>query len=264
MTRPTLDAQALTIGYGERHRTMVVANASLSVEAGEIVALLGPSGSGKSTILRALAGLEHPSSGSVSVDGALLTGPHPKVALAFQDPCLLPWLSAEKNVAFGLTFAHQDRLSRHERSVRVHDALQAVGLDAAAALRPSQLSGGMAQRVALARALARRPRVLLLDEPFSALDEITRAAMQQLLVRIVSTSQCATVLVTHDIDEALLVADRILLLGTRGRFVNTWHVNLPYPRDDFVGELGTMRMEILKSLHAAMKRPRASEQLSLT
>ncbi|MEX3856654.1 ABC transporter ATP-binding protein [Paraburkholderia sp. BR10923] len=264
MTRPTLHAQALTLGYGQPGRTEVLAGVSLSIETGEVVALLGPSGSGKSTLLRALAGLVRPSSGSVSVEGALLNGPHPKVALAFQDPCLLPWLSAGKNVGFGLTFAHQDRLTRLERAERVRSALHAVGLEYAAALRPSQLSGGMAQRVALARALARQPRVLLLDEPFSALDEVTRAAMQQLLVRLVSTLRCATALVTHDIDEALLVADRILLLGSHGRFVGTWHVNVPHPRDEFVGELGAMRIDILRSLRADMMRPRASNSYPLT
>ncbi|RQS71150.1 ABC transporter ATP-binding protein [Burkholderia sp. Bp8963] len=264
MTHPLLHAHGLTLGYGDQERSTVLADVSLEVAAGEIVALLGPSGTGKSTLLRVLAGLERPGSGSVSVNGTVLNGPHPKVALAFQDPCLLPWLSAEKNVAFGLTFAHQDRLTHDERSDRIRSALRAVGLETAATLRPWQLSGGMAQRVALARSLARQPQVLLLDEPFSALDEVTRGAMQQLLVRVVSTTRCATVLVTHDIDEALLTADRILLLGARGRFIDTWHVDLPHPRDDFVGELGMLRIDILKSLHAAMKRSHASEQPSVT
>jgi NitT/TauT family transport system ATP-binding protein len=157
---------------------------------------------------------------------------------------------------------HQPPISRHERTERVRSALHAVGLDRAGSLRPTQLSGGMAQRVALARALARKPRVLLLDEPFPALDEVTRAEMQQLVTRLVPATRCATVLVTHNIDEALLVANRIVLLGSHGTLAGTWHVDLPYPRDDYVAELGVMRIEILKALHATMKRSRIAEQLS--
>ncbi|WP_175821063.1 ATP-binding cassette domain-containing protein [Burkholderia sp. BCC0419] len=263
MTPPLLDARHLTLGYDGERRNTVLADVSLSVERGEIVALIGPSGTGKSSLLRALAGLERPQSGTVSVGGATLLGPHPRIAIAFQDPCLLPWLSTERNVAFGLAFAHQERLTRDQQRERVRSALRAVGLEAAASLRPAQLSGGMAQRAALARALARQPHALLLDEPFSALDEVTRAAMQQLLVNIVSTTRCATVLVTHDIDEALLVADRIVLLGTQGRFIDAWQVDFPHPRDAFVSELGTMRINILKALQAGMKRPHTAELQSL-
>ncbi|WP_176046402.1 ABC transporter ATP-binding protein [Burkholderia sp. BCC1644] len=264
MTPALLDARHLTLGYGETPRNIVLADVSLSVDAGEIVALIGPSGTGKSSLLRALAGLEQAQSGTVSINGATLQGPHPRIAIAFQDPCLLPWLSTESNVAFGLAFKHQERLTRDRQRERVRSALRAVGLEAAAALRPAQLSGGMAQRAALARALARQPQALLLDEPFSALDEITRAAMQRLLVSIVSSTRCATVLVTHDIDEALLVADRIVLLGTQGRLIDAWHVDFPHPRDAFVSELGTMRIDILKALQAGMKRPHATELPFLT
>lgn len=259
MTAPLLDARNLTLSYDGERRNTVLADVSLSVERGEIVALIGPSGTGKSSLLRALAGLERPQSGTVSIGGTTLQGPHPRIAIAFQDPCLLPWLSTERNVAFGLAFEHQECLTRERQRERVRSALRAVGLEAAASLRPAQLSGGMAQRAALARALARQPHTLLLDEPFSALDEVTRAAMQQLLVNIVSMTRCATVLVTHDIDEALLVADRIVLLGTQGRFIDAWHVDFPHPRDAFVSELGAMRIEILKALQAGMKCPHASE-----
>ncbi|MBR7996359.1 ABC transporter ATP-binding protein [Burkholderia cenocepacia] len=259
MTPPLLDARHLTLSYDGERRNTVLADVSLSVDRGEIVALIGPSGTGKSSLLRALAGLERPQSGTVSIDGTTLQGPHPRIAIAFQDPCLLPWLSTERNVAFGLAFEHQERLTPEQQRERVRAALHAVGLEAAASLRPAQLSGGMAQRAALARALARQPHALLLDEPFSALDEVTRAAMQQLLVNIVATTRCATVLVTHDIDEALLLADRIVLLGMQGRFINAWHVDYPHPRDAFVSELGRMRIDILKALRAGMKRPHASD-----
>ncbi len=160
-----------------------------------------------------LAGLQAPSGGDVAVDQVKLSDVHPEVAIAFQNPALLPWLTLERNVAFGLDFARQRKRSAQERQARVDAAIEEVGLTHARRLYPVELSGGMAQRAALARCLARRPKVLLLDEPFGALDEVTRAEMQTLLLRVVADYRTATVLITHDIDEALLVADRVLLLG---------------------------------------------------
>ena len=221
---------------------------------GELVSVLGPSGSGKSTLLRIVAGLQKPTSGHVIVDDAPLEGPRPDVALAFQDPCLLPWLSVEKNVAFGLGFARQPHLSRGERRARVTAALDEVGLAHARHHAPRQLSGGMAQRAALARCLARQPRTLLLDEPFGALDEVTRGDMQRLLLNVVRDKNAATVLVTHDIDEALLVSDRIVLLGNRGTLILQLAVDIPTPRDAHVEALGALRIQILQALRDAMSR----------
>jgi NitT/TauT family transport system ATP-binding protein len=187
----------------------------LQVAEGEIVALLGGSGCGKSTLLRVLAGLARPAAGSVRFDAQRLVEPHPRAALLFQRPSLLPWLRVADNVAFGLDFARQPTLDAGSREARVQAALAAVGLPQAGGLRPAQLSGGMAQRVALARGLARQPRLLLADEPFSALDAITRHDMQALLVEVVRRAGSAVLLVTHDIDEALAVADRVLLMGPR-------------------------------------------------
>jgi NitT/TauT family transport system ATP-binding protein len=252
-----LTLRNIGLSYGD---SAILRGVDLCVAPGELVSVLGPSGSGKSTLLRIAAGLLPPSDGTVEVDGTPLSGPRPDVALAFQDPCLLPWLSVEHNVAFGLTFARQPKLSRETRRARIDAALAEVGLSHAHQLHPRQLSGGMAQRVALARCLARQPRALLLDEPFGALDEVTRADMQRLLVAVVRDTGAATVLVTHDIDEALLVSDRIVLLGNRGRTLAQWRVDLPSPRETHVQALGTLRIEILQALQQAMSRDATTRQ----
>ncbi|EIN02200.1 nitrate/sulfonate/bicarbonate ABC transporter ATPase [Paraburkholderia hospita] len=232
----------------------VLHRVDFEVEPGELVAILGPSGAGKSSLLRAIAGLVRPTSGAVLIDDQQVTGPRADVAFAFQDPCLLPWLSVERNVSFGLTFSRQSRLSRASRKTRVTDALREVGLEHTRTWSPAQLSGGMAQRAALARCLARAPRAMLLDEPFGALDEVTRADMQQLLVKVVRHTGASTLLVTHDIDEALLVADRIMLLGNEGVVVNQWDVDVPEPRTDQIQTLGELRIQILKALRNSMCR----------
>ncbi|GAB7534122.1 ABC transporter ATP-binding protein [Burkholderia sp. 3C] len=248
MSGARLEIGGLALRYASRE---VLHGVDLVVEPGEIVALLGPSGCGKSSLLRAIAGLVAPSAGAVRLDGEPIAGPRADVALAFQHPALLPWLNVERNVAFGLAFARQAPLTREQRKSRVSDALHAVGLEHARHWRPTQLSGGMAQRAALARSLAREPRVLLLDEPFGALDEVTRAGMQRLLVSIVRRTGATAVLVTHDIDEALRVADRIVLLG-HGRLAGEWPVSVAPPRESQLAALGALRVPILAALHAAM------------
>ncbi|TDG02699.1 ABC transporter ATP-binding protein [Paraburkholderia guartelaensis] len=230
-----------------REERCILDGVDLAVRAGEIVSILGASGAGKSTLLRIAAGLIAPHAGDVRVDGSPLTTTRADVALAFQDPCLLPWLSVERNVAFGLGFRRQPQLARSEREARVTAALRAVGLTHAARLAPRQLSGGMAQRAALARALAREPRTLLLDEPFGALDELTRADMQRLLVRVVHDTQAATLLVTHDIDEALLVSNRVTVLGRRGIALDL-PISLPTPREAHVEALGALRVRLVTAL----------------
>lgn len=249
-----LDASHIALSYqrDRRHAHPVLRDFSLQLKAGEIVAVLGPSGAGKSSLLRVLAGLQKPDAGTVRVRGEVLRDTHPRVSLMFQDPCLLPWLTLEENVGFGLDFAHQPHVDRTERHARIHGLIEEVALTAAVGRYPAELSGGMAQRVALARSLVRRPELLLLDEPFSALDEITRGEMQQLLLTLAKRRHTAAVLVTHDIDEALLLADRVLLLGgAPAELLGEWRIDAAAPRDLVSTELTRLRVDIVQALRAA-------------
>ncbi|WP_222182566.1 ABC transporter ATP-binding protein [Geminicoccus harenae] len=211
--------------FGER---VVLNRLSLSIAEGEAVAVVGRSGCGKSTLLRLLAGLDRPDAGRVTIDGTPVTGPRPDVAVVFQEPRLLPWLDVLGNVMVGLG----GRGNREEAREQALRALRRVGLAEAAAKLPKTLSGGMAQRVGIARALVRRPRLLLLDEPFSALDALTKIELQGELDRIRAEDGPALLLVTHDLEEAAALADRVVVLETApAGIVLDLTIDLPHPRN---------------------------------
>src|SRR6478736_5792342 len=223
---------------------------SLSVGAGEIVAIVGSSGCGKSTLLRAISGLDRPSRGRVLLDGESVTSPHEKIGIVFQEPRLLPWLSVAGNVGFGL----EDR-PRVERNERVVKAMMRVGLADKATVWPRELSGGQAQRVAIARALVPRPQVLLLDEPFSALDAFTRADLQDHLLDLWADFKPTLVMVTHDVDEAIVLADRVMVMRPRpGRVYEEIACDLPRPRDRQSAAFDFVKRRVLAALDRSLDR----------
>jgi ABC-type nitrate/sulfonate/bicarbonate transport system ATPase subunit len=200
----------------------------LDIADNDFVTILGPSGCGKSTLLRLVAGLDTPSTGQVLLDGKRVTRPGPDRGMVFQSYTLFPWLTIAENVGFGL---REKGVPLGERSTIVGQWLERVGLQSFARHYPKQLSGGMQQRTAIARALANGPEILLLDEPFGALDNQTRALMQELLLGIWERERKTVLFVTHDIEEAIFLASRVLVMSARpGRIKADLRVTLPYPR----------------------------------
>jgi NitT/TauT family transport system ATP-binding protein len=202
---------------------------SFQVRRGEFVSVVGPSGCGKTTLLRMIAGLSPIETGRILIDDRPITGPGPDRAVVFQHPSLLPWATVVDNIAFGLRLR---RVPKSTRVTRAHELAALVGLTGFENHLPGQLSGGMQQRVGLARALAVDPQILLLDEPFGALDEITRRQMQDELLRIWSGTGVTSLLITHSVDEAILLSDRILVMSGRpGRVIEEISVGMSRPRE---------------------------------
>jgi sulfonate transport system ATP-binding protein len=233
---------------------------SLSIDAGEIVALVGGSGCGKTTLLRLVSGLERPSSGTVSVDGEAIDAPHPAVGIVFQEARLLPWLSVAQNIGFGL-----DHLPIGERNDLTEEALLKVGLAGYGTRWPRELSGGQAQRVSIVRALVTKPKVLLMDEPFSALDALTRGSLQDHLLALWEAHRPTLVLVTHDVEEAAVLADRAVVMQPRpGRVFADIRIDLPRPRDRLSPGFVEAKRAIMNALDGSLSQPIIGEKSSVT
>lgn len=250
-------------------RITALEEVSFSVRQGEFVCLVGPSGCGKSTLLSLIAGLERPTSGEILLSGERVTGPGVERAMVFQKDCLFPWLSVADNVRFGLNLrANRNGLSAPRMQGlldRCDHLLEVVGLSRFRDAYPKELSGGMRQRVALARALVNQPKVLLMDEPFGALDAQTREEMQELLLKVCERQGTTVLFVTHDVEEAVFLADRILVMQAHpGKIVGEVPVSLPRPRSlDMTLEASfqAIRGEVLKLLYHRRRRTLSEELL---
>jgi ABC-type nitrate/sulfonate/bicarbonate transport system ATPase subunit len=237
-----------TFPQNEGTDIVVLDDVDLTFESGAFISLIGPSGCGKSTLLRLIAGLSQQDSGSISLDGAPITKPGYERGLVFQDPTLFPWMTIYENIAYGLRSRGVYKTEKH----RIPDFFKLVGLEGFEKSHPHHLSGGMAQRVALARALVNQPKVLLLDEPLGALDAFTRMNMQDEILSIWQQQKMTTVMVTHDVDEAIYMATRIIVMSARpAKIEKVIKVEKAYPRRRDDHDFLELRADILRILHFA-------------
>lgn len=249
---------AKTYDSGGRRRIEALSGIDLSIADREFVCLLGPSGCGKSTLLRLIAGIEASSSGSILCDGLPVSGPSPQRGFIFQDYALFPWLTVRQNIRFGLQMRKE---TKSESRAIVERYMQLFGLTEAAGLYPKQLSGGMRQRVAIARALCLQPRLLLMDEPFAALDALLRHNLQEEMVRVWQREKVTIVFVTHDVEEAIFLADRIVVMTPRpGTIKAIVPVELPRPRSRTNSRFVELRAGILRLLYEERSGDRPSAQ----
>jgi len=251
-----LSVEGLNMAFGS---AVVLAGIHLAVRRGEFVSLIGHSGCGKSTLLNVVAGLLKPSSGTVVLAGRHVDGPGPDRGVVFQNHSLLPWLTC-----FGNVYLAVERVFPDKRKERTHAALDLVGLSHAEHKYPHQISGGMKQRVGIARALAIEPKMLLLDEPFGALDALTRATLQDELMRIVGQTGATVLMVTHDVDEAVMLSDRVVMMtnGPAARIGEILEVDLPRPRNRLAlahdAKFMELRAAVLEFLYDKQVRRKAA------
>jgi len=242
------------VGDGE---VEALARIDATIERGAFVCLIGASGCGKSTLLRVVAGFEEPTTGEVLVEGKPVTAPGSDRGMVFQDYALFPWMTVRQNIGFG---PRQRQLPRKEVEDIADEFVKLVGLERAANRYPSQLSGGMKQRVAIARVLANNANILLMDEPFGALDALTREQLQRELLQIWARTRVTIVFVTHSVEEAALLADRVLVMSAGpGRIESDIRIDLPRPRDVSSPEFNAVRRELAQRLTSHMAPARASE-----
>ncbi|MDM8536398.1 ABC transporter ATP-binding protein [Desulfobacterales bacterium HSG17] len=229
-------------------RLPALRNLTFEISAGDFVVVLGESGCGKSTLLNMIAGTEDVSEGEIRVDNNIIKGPDPSRSILFQQPALLPWLNIEENIVFGCKLRGDKKNSKH-----VYEWIQTMGLSGFEKMYPAELSLGMAQRVCLARAMIGHPEILLLDEPFSSLDTFTRTHLQKELIDFWQVENFTGIFVTHDIDEAILMGSRILMLGGRpGRIIDMFDIDLGYPRDISHPLFIKLRTYVLKKLRQTL------------
>ncbi len=236
----------------EESKVEALKDINLTVNKGEFISIIGSSGCGKTTLLRLIAGLDKPQSGKLLLYGEEITKPNPQRGYVFQQGSLFPWLTVEDNIAAGLKARHVYK----ENKNKIAEYIELIGLNGFEKSYPHQISGGMAQRVAIARALINDPEILLLDEPMGALDSFTRADIQDKLLELRKRNNATMILVTHDVDEAIYLSDRIVIMTPRpGKISEILEVNLPHPRHRGGTEFLAIRRNILEKFHLASANP---------